>query len=65
MTQAEKRNDPNHRHDRDNAPKAGGQRDPGNGQPSRDEKNGDGRRNGSASGGGRDGNKKEAKGGRR
>ncbi|WP_221091526.1 hypothetical protein [Deinococcus aquaedulcis] len=59
MTQAEKKNDPNHKHDRDNDPKPGGQRDPGNGQPSADEKNGDGRRNGSESGGGQRGGNDE------
>ncbi|AAF12494.1 hypothetical protein [Deinococcus radiodurans] len=56
MTQAEKKNDPERSHERDNEPKSGGQRDPGDGQPSTDEKNGDGRRNGSESGGGKDGN---------
>lgn len=57
MTQAEKKNDPDRRNDRDNDPKPGGQRDPGNGQPSVDEKEGEGRRNGSESGGGKDGKK--------
>ena len=47
MTQAEKKNDPDHKNDRDNQPKPGGQRDPGNGEPSRDEKDGEGRRTGS------------------
>ena len=56
MTQAEKKNAPERSHERDNEPKSGGQRDPGDGQPSTDEKNGDGRRNGSESGGGKDGN---------
>ena len=56
MAQAEKKDDPDHKNDRDNQPKPGGQRDPGNGEPSRDEKEGDGRRNGSESGGGNDGN---------
>lgn len=50
MTQAEKKNNPDHRNDRQNDPKPGGQRDPGNGEPSADEKNNDGRRNGSESG---------------
>lgn len=59
MTQAEKKNDPNKKHDRDNAPQPGGQRDPGNGQPSVDEKNNEGRRNGSESGGSKDGNKND------
>ena len=55
MTQAEKKNDPDRQHERDNDPKPGGQRDPGNGQPSTDEKDGEGRRNGSESGGGKHG----------
>ncbi len=59
MTQAEKKNDPDKRNDRDNDPKPGGQRDPGNGQPSIHDKDGEGRRNGSESGGGRDGTKKK------
>ena len=59
MTQAEKKNDPNRRQQQDNDPKPGGQRDPGNGQPSADEKNNEGRRNGSESGGAQDGHKKQ------
>ncbi|MFC6618481.1 hypothetical protein [Deinococcus radiophilus] len=57
MTQAEKKNMPEEQKNRDNSPKSGGERDPGNGRASVDEKNGEGRRNGSESGGGNDGNK--------
>lgn len=57
MTQAEKKNMPEEQKNRDNSPKSGGERDPGSGRASVDEKNGEGRRNGSESGGGNDGNK--------
>lgn len=58
MTQAEKKSAPDRERDRDNDPKPGGQRDPGNGQASADDRNNDGRRNGSESGG-RDGHQEE------